>query len=55
VDAIATWLKTSGCRRYRNAGKLLILADGGGSNGCRPRLWKLRLQEMADHYQGPRI
>jgi hypothetical protein len=51
VDAIATWWKTSGCRRYRNAGKLLILADGGGSNGCRPRLWKLRLQELADRYR----
>ena len=30
--------------RPRDAGELLILADSGGSNGCRPRLWKHRLQ-----------
>ena len=30
---------------------MLILADGGGSNGHRPRLWKSRLQErVADRY-----
>ena len=30
---------------------MLILADGGGSNGHRPRLWKARLQErIADRY-----
>ncbi len=51
VDAIATWWKTSGGRRYPHAGKLLILADSGGSNGCRPRLWKLKLQELADRYE----
>jgi hypothetical protein len=40
-----------GCKRYRDAGELLILADSGGSNGCRPRLWKERLQVlMADRY-----
>jgi Rhodopirellula transposase DDE domain len=50
VDAIATWWKTSGCRCFRNDRKLLILADSGGSNGCRPRLWKLKLQAVADHY-----
>ena len=35
----------------RGADELLILADGGGSNGHRPRLWKARLQErIADRY-----
>jgi Rhodopirellula transposase DDE domain len=30
---------------------LLILADSGGNNGCRPRLWKLRLPEqLADRF-----
>jgi hypothetical protein len=48
VDAIASWWKTLGQRNFRNVPSLLILADAGGSNGCRPRLWKLKLQEFAD-------
>jgi hypothetical protein len=28
----------------------LLLADSGGSKGCRPRLWKRRLQGLADWY-----
>jgi len=28
--------------------RLLITADGGGSNGCRVRLWKWELQRLAD-------
>jgi Rhodopirellula transposase DDE domain len=51
VDAVARWWVRCGCKRYRGAGELLILADSGGSNGCRPRLWKHRLQGlMADAY-----
>jgi hypothetical protein len=51
VEAIASWWARYGCERYRGAGELLILADGGGSNGHRPRLWKARLQErVADRY-----
>jgi hypothetical protein len=46
VEAIAAWWRRYGCQRYRGAGELLILADSGGSNGCRPRLWKARVQEM---------
>lgn len=51
VEAIGSWWARYGCKRYRGAGELLILADGGGSNGCRPRLWKAALQErVADRY-----
>jgi Rhodopirellula transposase DDE domain len=51
VEAIRSWWARSGCQRYRGADELLILADGGGSNGHRPRLWKARLQErIADRY-----
>lgn len=51
VEAIAAWWRRYGCQRYRGAGELLILADSGGSNGCRPRLWKARLQALlADRY-----
>jgi len=34
--------------RYPLARRLLITADGGGSNGSRVRLWKLELQRLAD-------
>jgi hypothetical protein len=51
VEAIGSWWARYGCKRYRGADELLILADGGGSNGHRPRLWKARLQErIADRY-----
>jgi hypothetical protein len=50
VDAVERWWVRCGCKRYRQAGALLLLADSGGSNGCRPRLWKRRLQGLADWY-----
>ena len=37
-----------GATRYPQATRLLITADGGGSNGSRLRLWKLELQKLAD-------
>lgn len=46
VEAIRSWWVRYGCKRYRGADELLILADGGGSNGHRPRLWKAALQEQ---------
>ncbi len=33
---------------YPEAEKILITADGSGSNGSRLRLWKLELQKLAD-------
>jgi len=50
ADAVTRWWVRCGCKRYRAADELLILADSGGSNGCRPRLWKRRLQGLADWY-----
>ena len=44
VDAIGWWWHTAGHVHYRRAPEVLILADGGGSNGYRPRLWKYTLQ-----------
>jgi hypothetical protein len=46
VDNIVRWWLEEGRFLYPHANKLLILADAGGSNGCRPRLWKLQLQEQ---------
>ena len=37
-----------GRKRYPDADRLLITADGGGSNGSRVRLWKVELQKLAD-------
>jgi Rhodopirellula transposase DDE domain len=50
VDALGSWWGRIGCKRYPQATTLLVLADAGGSNGCRPRLWKYRLQQLADRY-----
>jgi hypothetical protein len=52
VDAICQWWRQEGRHRYPNAPELLILADGGGSNGPRCGAWKLALQEkLVDPYQ----
>lgn len=45
VDNVVRWWNYHGKRRYRGTRELLILADGGGSNGARARAWKLGLQE----------
>jgi hypothetical protein len=45
VDAIASWWQGYGSKAYPGADRILILADAGGSNSCRNRLWKVRLQE----------
>lgn len=50
VDALVWWWQRFGKEQYQAAPELLILADGGGSNGCRPRRWKQQLQEkLADN------
>lgn len=51
VDAIVWWWRNFGSVRYPNAPELLLLADAGGSNGCRPRCWKEQLQlKIADTF-----
>jgi hypothetical protein len=37
-----------GSKVYRDAKELLIMADSGGSNGSKARLWKFELQKLAD-------
>lgn len=52
VDALAQWWRREGRQRYPEASELLILADSGGSNSARSRLWKHALQQkLADPYQ----
>ena len=48
VESIRRWWRTMGQPLYPEAKRLLITADGGGSNGSRVRLWKLELQKLAD-------
>lgn len=53
VESIRRWWKRFGRRQYRKAKRLLICADGGGSNGSRNRAWKFHLQELADNIELP--
>lgn len=51
ADAIARWWRDEGRHNHPTANELLILADGGGSNGCRSLGWKISIQEkLADKY-----
>jgi hypothetical protein len=47
VNTIRTWWQQMGRDTYPNATKLLITADGGGSNSTKGRLWKKELQLFA--------
>ena len=48
VESIRRWWLSMGQQTYPTATKLLITADGGGSNGSRVRLWKTELQNFAN-------
>ena len=48
VATLGRWWRQMGRRAYPDARRLLVTADGGGSNGSRSRLWKLELQGLAD-------
>jgi transposase len=47
VQTIRTWWQKAGQPAYPDAARLLICADGGGSNGYRTRLWKTELAAFA--------
>jgi hypothetical protein len=48
VNAVRLWWEKMGRGRYPGADRVMITADGGGSNGSRVRLWKRELQALAD-------
>lgn len=50
VNSIRQWYLTMGYDRYPNAKRLMITADGGGSNGSRNRLFKRELQKFATEF-----
>ena len=47
VNTIRTWWQQMGMEAYPDATKLLVTADGGGSNSSRGKLWKRELQSLA--------
>jgi hypothetical protein len=47
VNTITTWWREVGKPMYPTAARLMISADGGGSNGYRTRLWKTELARLA--------
>jgi len=48
VESLRRWWRRMGRRAYPDATRLLVTADGGGSNGYRTRLWKRELQRFVD-------
>ncbi len=48
VATIRRWWLAMGAPLYPDVKELMIMADGGGSNGSRVRLWKLELQLLSD-------
>ncbi len=50
VETIRRWWLAMGRKKHPKAKKLLITADGGGSNGSRNKLWKTELQKLADEH-----
>jgi Rhodopirellula transposase. len=51
VETLRRWWHHMGHEVYPQATRLLITADGGGSNGSRSRLWKVELQKLADELE----
>jgi Rhodopirellula transposase DDE domain len=51
VEMVARWWGDEGQAAFPTASELLILADSGGSNSARSRVWKQQLQEqLCDRY-----
>jgi len=48
ATTVRRWWQDLGAKAYPQARTLLIVADSGGSNGTRVRLWKWELQRLAD-------
>ena len=46
VESIGRWRTYEGKLAYLDLKEMLILADGGGSNGHKPWMWKVLLQEL---------
>jgi hypothetical protein len=49
--SILWWWQEMGQQRFPRAKRLMITADGGGSNASRSRLWKMALQDLANELE----
>jgi hypothetical protein len=47
-DSLRQWWYSQGKHDYPNVGSILLLCDGGGSNGCNQYLFKQDLQGLVD-------
>jgi len=52
IDCLRMWWRLQGHKYYASMGHLLVLADCGGSNGARSRVWKWALQHLLCNPQG---
>jgi len=48
VNSIRKWWEIKGQFDYSHSDEIVITADSGGSNGCRNRLWKTQIQQLAN-------
>lgn len=48
VESLRQWWSVLGRHHYKGSKRLLLCADGGGSNGSRNRSWKYFVQQLAD-------
>ena len=48
AESLRRWGQQMGSRVYPKAKERLVMADAGGRNGSRIRLWTVALQELAD-------
>tara|TARA_B100001964_G_scaffold242328_1_gene316825 strand:- start:66 stop:989 length:924 start_codon:yes stop_codon:yes gene_type:complete len=55
VDSVETWWNDIGKNEYPDASDILILADGGGSNSSRSRVWKHELQKNVSSKHGIKV
>ena len=53
LESIRRWWSAMGRELYPRANRLLITAEGGGSNGSRVRLWKVELQKLSEEMGMP--
>jgi hypothetical protein len=53
VESLRLWWEAEGRAQYPAANGLLVLADAGGSNSAQSRVWKVRLQALADRLGQP--
>jgi hypothetical protein len=55
ADAVEQWWAVEGRKRYSKADKLLLLADCGGGNSARARVWKRDLQHKLCNRHGLKV